>query len=261
MSVLGPTGGTPDVDWDDEPNVLAFVVPCHQREELAGICMRQLARTCAALAADGLDATAVLIGDEEWVEPLAAELSFAFVCEENRPLGRKWNAGYEHACRDRAAGYVVPFGSDDAIDWRIIAGHLPDPGTVRASRLCALVSPDGQRLRRLNIRYAGGDGIRIYRTDMLERLGYRPAIDNRNRALDTSIVGRWIAAYGTAPSFVYLKSSYGQEEQLNGYTDCADHGEEETDDALAQIAEHYPAEFVTEIAAFYENRTLAGMSV
>ncbi len=248
-------------------SAVAFVVPCHERRELTGICMRQLARTCDELADADVEATAVLIGDDDWVETLAEDLAFAFVREENRPLGRKWNAGYEHACRELEADYVIPFGSDDAIDGRIIAGHLPAPGTVRASRLCALVSPDGQRLRRLHIRYAGGDGIRIYRADMLERLGYRPAIDNRNRALDTSIVGRWIQTYGAAPTFVYhddhplqilgLKSSYGQEEQLNGYTECADHGEAESDGALEQIAEHYPDEFVADVAAFYRARVMA----
>jgi hypothetical protein len=246
---------------------LAFVLPCHQRHDLAAICLRQLRRTCDALTATGLEATAVLVSDETYFADLAAELGFDHVRQANKPLGRKWNDGYEHAGRQLGADYLVPIGSDDVIDWQIITGHLPAIGTVRASRLCALLSPDGTRLRPLEILYPGGDGIRIFRADSLEHLGYRPALDSRDRALDTSIVLRWIDTFGSQPTFVYhdlhqlqivgIKSSYGREQQLNGYTDCADHGADEYDDALALIAVHYPAELVDDLAGFYESRVLA----
>lgn len=242
---------------------LAFVIPAYGREEMTGICMRQLARTCDALAIQEIDASAVLIGEEEWIESLAGELGFAFISASNAPLGRKWNDGYEYACRELAADYVVPFGSDDAIDWRLVA-KLPPEGAVGASRLCALLSPDGLRLRPLEIKYPGGDGIRIFTREFLSMLGFRPANDGRDRAIDTSIVVHCLQKTGRPPRFVYrdlhqlqilgVKSSYGREEQLNGYDECSDHGIQEFDNALALVGEHYPAEFVGELKAFYEAR-------
>jgi hypothetical protein len=239
---------------------LAFVVPCHGREVMTGICMRQLARTCKQLKKSDIHATAVLLGDEAWVDELAGQVGFVFVRSANAPLGRKWNDGYEHSCRDLDVDYCVPFGSDDAIDWRL-AAKLPPEHAIGASRLCTLVSPDGLRLRPLEIRYAGGDGIRFFPREFLSLFGFRPADDTRDRAIDTSIVKRCIERTGRPPRFVYrdihqlqilgVKSSYGREEQLNGYDECADHGAGELPDALALIGEHYPVAFVEELRVFY----------
>lgn len=247
--------------WSRLPDRLVFVVPCHRRHAISEICLRQLARTCAALA-PVLKATAVVGSAEPFFAGLAGELGFGHVTQENRPLGRKWNDLYELACRMLDADFVVPIGSDDIVDWRLFATHLPGLGEVRASRLCTLISPDGEKLLPLAIKYAGGDGIRVFRADSLERFSYRPAGESADRALDTSIVTNWIRVFGRGPRFVYhdlhsmqiigLKSSYGQEQQLNGYSECRDHASEpESGDALDRIAEVYPAELIEELRAHY----------
>lgn len=44
---------------------LWFIVPAHGRAQLARICLGQLRRTCDALNAEGIAATAVVIADDE----------------------------------------------------------------------------------------------------------------------------------------------------------------------------------------------------
>lgn len=78
----------------------AFVVPCHGRHELAAVCLRQLRRTCDALAWNGLPATAVVVAHDSRFEALADELDFAYVRQRNHPLGRRWNDGYERAAQE-----------------------------------------------------------------------------------------------------------------------------------------------------------------
>lgn len=236
---------------------LAFVVPCHGREQLAGACLRQLRRTCDELAADGLDATAVLVGDEPVFERVAAELVFEFVRQANSPLGRKWNDGFEAALA-LGAEFVIPFGSDDAVDARLIAERLPGSGAIGASRMSAIVAPDGKRLAHLKITYEGGDGVRTWPAGLLQHLDGRPCEDERERALDTSMHRRLRRAHVQA-GFRYVdlhplqildfKSTEGQ---LNPYDGCVrGYGVGEFDDVWQRIAEVYPVEFVDEVERIY----------
>lgn len=236
---------------------IVFVVPCHGRKKIATACMRQLAATCTQLA-PAIDATAVLIGDEPWVGRLANEVGFAHQAQTNSPLGRKWNDGFEHALRELAADYVIPFGSDDAVDPALIADQLPREGEIRCSRLSAVVREDGQRLAHLNITYRGGDGVRTMPASMLRKVGCRPAEDDRERAMDTSMQ-RKLAAAGVRPLLRYVdvhplqlvdfKSPAGQ---LNDYSGCLTHfGVRESDTPWADLAEVFPGEFVDAIERAY----------
>jgi hypothetical protein len=238
---------------------LAFVVPAYQRLEISRVCLTQLRRTCEALEARGIAATAVVIADDENLET-ALELGFATVRRENVPLGRKWNDGFQLACRELAVDYVVPFGTDNWIDPALIADHLPSEGAIGAHRLCTLVHEYGHRMMTLQVRYPGGDGIRVIPTTLLERLGYRPAEEHRDRAIDTSI-WRQLAAI-SPPRFEYVDlhdlqvvSFQSEDVQLNSYESLRgfQHGPERRDvwDALT---EHYPDEAVSEIRGVYERR-------
>ena len=68
---------------------LWFVVPAHGRLELARICLTQLRRTCDELTHHGIDASAVVVADDDNIET-ADDLGFAWVKRENRFLSRKF---------------------------------------------------------------------------------------------------------------------------------------------------------------------------
>lgn len=243
---------------------LWFVMPACGRFRMAEVCMRQLARTCAALTDGGLRASAVVIADDENLA-VADELGFATVERENRQLGRKWNDGYELAGL-HGVDYVVPFGSDDWIDpAAILAAPLPERDEIRCFMRSAIVREDGRRLAKLNIRYPSGgacvqgDGIRIIPTVMLEPCGFRPAEDHRDRAIDSS-VWRSLARLGRPPRYRYFdlhalqivdwKSPTGQ---LNAYADCQRFREgPELRDPFRAVAKHYPADAVEEMRQVYE---------
>ena len=152
---------------------LWFVVPAHGRQELTRICLTQLRRTCDALP---FDATAVVVADDENLRT-AYELGFGTVFRDNQFLARKFNDGLQLACDPKLnpypADYVVPFGSDDWIDHRILK-DLPAPDTVLAFQWAAFVSEDGRHLSETRLGYLGGVGIRVYPRALLEPTGWRP---------------------------------------------------------------------------------------
>ena len=124
---------------------LWFVVPAHGRFDLATVCLRQLRRTCDALLDAGIEASAVVVGDDPSLQT-ATELGFGTVRRDNRFLSRKFNDGIQLALDERfnprPADYVVPFGSDDWVDWRLFTdlpdrhdGRVPQPGVRREDGL------------------------------------------------------------------------------------------------------------------------------
>lgn len=175
---------------------LWFVVPVHGRLPLAAICLRQLKRTCDALAVDyGIDATAVVITDGASIRDLYKQtfglFGFATVERDNQYLSRKFNDGIQLACdpqfNPRPADYVVPIGSDDWVDPRIFH-DLPPDHTVVGFQTLAFVREDGHEIVARQLTYEGGSGIRIYPAKLMELLDYRPADEDRPRGCDTSIL-------------------------------------------------------------------------
>jgi glycosyltransferase involved in cell wall biosynthesis len=242
---------------------VAFVVPAHGRVELARVCLRQLARTLAVLVRDGVDAFAVIVGDDENLNT-ARDLRLETVTAANQPLGRKWNDAYEHACR-QGADYVVALGSDDWIDPNLIKAQLDADGEIRCCRLSANVNETGTRLVPLCVRYDGGDGVRMIPTRLLEPLGYRPAEEDRPRAIDTSILRRLTQHLGREPHLTYrdlhplqIVEFKSPTTQLNSYTACLDHAAGgEWVNPLPALADHYPADAISELRAFYRKRSAA----
>lgn len=239
---------------------LWFVVPAHGRHHLTAICLRQLRRTCDALVDNGVEATAVVIACDENLG-VARELGFGTVERDNRFLSRRFNDGLQLACdpavNPRPADYAVPCGSDDWIDHRIL-DWLPPPDAVLGFQNMSFVRPDGRELTSTRLGNVGGCGIRVYPRQILERLGYRPADEDRYRACDTSILTNLRMA---APELRVEHRETGplqivdwksDAEQLNGYdTIYARHrGVKHPDpfailsevfdrDALAEMADHY----------------------
>lgn len=245
---------------------LWFVMPAHGRAELTAICLRQLRRTCDALYEHGVDATAVVVGDDENLET-ADLLGFGTVKRDNRFLARKFNDGLQLACDPRfnpsPADYAVPVGSDDWVDHRVFR-RLPAKDTVLAFRHVAFVSEDGRRLTETRLGYEGGVGIRVYPRQLLEVSGYRPADEDRKRACDTSILvntrRNWQArrrrdirvVYGDLhPLQIVDWKSSG--EQINSYDDVVSvHRGRTREDPFTLLADIYPSEAVEEMAAHYQ---------
>jgi len=182
---------------------LWFVVPVHGRHRIAGICLRQLHRTCSTLTDRGINAAAVIVGDLENLRAINRETEglvsiagerrgpFASVIRDNKFLSRKFNDGIQLACdpafNPAPVDYVVPCGSDDWVHPDVIS-ILPGNGTVVGFQRLSFVREDGREMATSNVNYPGGCGIRIYPRHLMQQVGYRPADEDRPRGCDTSIL-------------------------------------------------------------------------
>jgi hypothetical protein len=233
------------------PRTLWFVVPAHGRLEIAAVCLRQLRRTCDQLADRGILASAVVVSDDENLE-LAADQGFATVERDNSQLGRRINDGYELAGRN-GVEFMVALGNDDWVHPDFI--QLPGLNEIVCTHLSTVVSEDCTRMARLKITYPGGDGVRIYPRHILEKVGYRPAGEDRTRAIDTAT---HYALRADAPTYVYRDVDplhivdWKSEGNLNDYDGCYQkfgrrHFAESTD-PFGDLAGLYP-EAVAEMQA------------
>lgn len=261
MTVATPVGMTP---------ILFFVMPVYQRVELTKLCMDQLRWTCSTINAYGrLHCNAVVIGHEDELLEHARSLDFWVVNRENEPVARKFNDGFE-AAHLAGADYVVPCGSDNWIHplW-VTSVKLPDPEEVVCHRQCVVVRSDGRELHELNISYDGGDGIRIFPLELFRSLEFRPAVDHRNRAIDTSIVERLRRFGGWVPNYRYYDwgatevvgfQSDGFDIQLNEYDGLVEKfGREHapTPNVWERLAQDYPVDAVERMRAYYASRGAA----
>lgn len=244
---------------------LWFVVPCHGRVDLARVCLRQLRRTCDALVDHGIEATAVIVADDENLTT-AHELGFATVDRDNTFLGKKFNDGIQLALdpkfNPRPADYICPMGSDDWIDWRILI-TLPDPDRVLAFQHLSFVREDGREISAAKVNYPGGCGMRVYSAELMFLLGYRPADEDRTRACDTSILVNLRRAheveYGRRLLIAHLQTDPAQivdwknsGEQINTFEDVSQwfRGPAGSDPFVA-LADTYPAEALDEMREVY----------
>ena len=245
---------------------LWFVVPVYGRLPLAAICLRQLRCTCDALTGQGIEATAVVIGDDENLDTARA-LGFGTIERDNRFLSRKFNDGIQFACdprfNPRPADYVVPCGSDDWIDYRILL-ELPPPDTVLGFQRLSFVRPDGEEITATCVDYVGGCGIRVYPRQVVARTEYRPADEDRYRACDTSILVNTRKAYPEVRvvhreidprQIVDWKSP---DEQLTSYESIfARHRGERRPDPSSVLEGVYGADALAEMQAHYARELVA----
>jgi hypothetical protein len=234
-----------------------FVVPVHEREALTAVCLRQLARTCDAAPA-GVEATAVVIGEGTNLQ-VARQLGFGTVARENKWLGQKLNDGYQVACdpefNSAPADYVIPCGSDDWVDPAILK-QLPGPLEVGVFRSLAIVNEDRTALARMHVNHPGGVGIRIIPRFLIERAGYRPAVEDRVIGLDNSTYRR-LRARGSQlnPKTVELDLHPLQivdwkshDQQIHSYRELRGARRPlETADVFGELAAVYPKEALDEM--------------
>jgi len=240
-------------------STLWFVVPVHGRQQLAQICLRQLRRTCDSLTDDGIEATAVVVGDDETLD-VAHDLGFATVTRDNRFVSRKFNDGIQLACdpnhNPRPADYVVPIGSDDWVDHRILL-NPPPANTVLGFQHISFVREDGREMTSRFLNYTGGCGIRMFSRQLMSYVGYRPADEDRKRACDTSILTnlqralpgvRVVHAQIDPRQIVDWKSSGAQ---LNTYESLRLHKAQASGDPFVDLEAFFPAESLAEMAVHY----------
>jgi hypothetical protein len=240
---------------------LWFVVPAYRRFELTAICLRQLRRTCDQLVDYGIAASAVVIADDANLET-AASLEFSTVPRDNEAVSRRFNDGIQLALDPRygiEADYVVPCGSDDWVDWRLFT-DLPPSGVMVGFQRMAFVREDGLELTVRHLNNEGGCGIRIYPREVMERVGYRPADEDRPRGCDTSILLnlkqegalRTIEHRDIDPLQIVDWKSPGT--QLNPYETLRRHRAELQRNPFEVLAGRFPDESLDEMRAHYGSR-------
>lgn len=244
---------------------LWFVVPVYGRLSLTSICLRQLRRTCDALIEEGIEATAVVIGDDENIHT-ARELGFGIVKRDNQFTSRKYNDGIQLALdpelNPRPADYVVPCGSDDWVDYKLLT-DLPPQDTVVGFQRLSFVREDGREMVQRFVNVKGGCGIRIYPRNVMAILGFRPADEDRYRACDTSIITNlWKAAKFNVvhrdldpKQIVDWKS---KDVQLNPYESLTFHKTfENPQNPFEALKDLYPAEALKEMNEHYNRKLVA----
>lgn len=246
-------------------STLWFCVPVYGRLELAAICLRQLRRTCDALTKNGIYASAVLVGDRHELDELASildsPLGFATVERNNDFLSKKFNDGIQLACdpryNPRPVDYVVPCGSDDWIDHKILL-NLPPADSVLGFQQVSFVREDGLEMTSCFLDRRGGSGIRVYPRQLFEPLGWRPADEDRRRFCDMSILTNVLKQEPRTPvlhgnidarQIVDWKTS---ETQLNSYAALRRHRRaHELADPFVALKGIYPDESLHEMRAHY----------
>lgn len=250
---------------------LTFCVPVDPcRVRLANLCLRQLRRTCDALIAAGVDATAVIVSDHDSLETLdPISLGFATIDRDNEFVSRRYNDAIQLATdpryNDKPADFVVPFGSDDWADYRLFLEPLPGPDTIQGFQWISVVSEDGREIASTHWNSEGGCGIRIIPRDLLEPLDFRPCDEDRRDGCDTSILFNLRRHHGDRMKVKHMhlhdrqivdwKSSGVQ---LHSYRDVVSiRRSETTPDPFAVLAEFYPAEALDEMRAHYVDAAVA----
>lgn len=164
--------------------MIFFVTPAYQRAELSAVCFEQRERVIDHLADRGIEARCVVVADDENAD-IATALGFDVVRTPNDWLGRKFNDGIEHACRNGAT-WVVPIGSDSFIDPAYFL-PLPAPGVIRTSQLYAPV--ESERLAITRVAHPTNPaGPHMFTADLLTKAKYRPMPDEINRDTDSNTV-------------------------------------------------------------------------
>ena len=238
---------------------LWFIVPVFGRIELASICLRQLRRTCDSLIENGIEATALLVGDVSDLLQLP-DLGFGHVIRDNAFTSAKYNDGIQVACdpeyNPRPADFVVPCGSDDWVDWRIFT-DLPEPNAVHGFQWLSFVREDGKEMVQRHVKVDGGCGIRIYPRQVMATLDYRPADEDRRRACDTSIMRNLqrkerFRVFHLPLDPKQIVDWKSPDNQLNPYESLTFHKVfAKPQDPFEALRDIYPAEALREMAAHY----------
>ena len=248
---------------------LVFVSAAFRRYDVTRLALAQRAHLCGELAERGIEATAVIVADDENLD-IAAEFGFAAIERDNAQLGRKFNDGLEYACVELEADYVVLIGSDDwmhadlfdRLPLDVTSEPVPtdespvvmwsDAPEAITGREIVLVDLASGRLRRCRARGRYGVIPWIFPRLALLPSGFRPIKD----ALNIGIDGSLIAGLNCQPEWVFTdphdlcRVDFKSDVNLNGYeqiTGAIGYGEEQSgDDVWITLMSRYPSGLVVD---------------
>lgn len=234
---------------------LVFVTPAYGRVELARVCLTQRALLCDQLAAFGIDASCVVVADDENADT-ARELGFDVLEQDNRFLGRRFNDGIEWACREGGADFVCLTGSDD---WILAAyfAELPDDFSILTGHHYAIVDERGAELACTWIDHVGLAGPLTIPRYLLGLRSFRPAHDHKLRGINGSVLNgiarrrrpRWLVNDADEFQLVGFKSP---EVQMHTWSVLQrEYGQGPTREPWTALADLYPADLVESAASTY----------
>ena len=228
---------------------LYFVTPAFRRYALAEVCFDQWKQVSAALALHGVELRVVVVSDDDNLD-IARAAGFDTVEQDNDWLGRRFNDGYEYACRN-GADYVTGVGSDSWIDPAYFL-PLPDPDVARRGRTLAVVTRS--KLAELRLR-GGGATPFVFHRSLLEPAGFRPLKDRIPKGCDSSTIAGIRDTYGRLrwedrDLHQYQHVSFRAYPHLTKFSRLwASHGVRLIHDPWPALAEHYPAPLVARARA------------
>lgn len=121
-----------------------------RRFDVTRLVLQQRQALCAELAARGVQATSLIVADDENID-IAREYGALTLEHPNDPLGAKANAGLQHAAS--LADWVVWIGSDDWIHpdaFDPLLAEAPDgPGRIIAGQRLSMVDTTTGEIQRI----------------------------------------------------------------------------------------------------------------
>lgn len=237
------------------------MTPVFGRFAMTSICLRQRAWVCRELVKYGIDATCVVIGDDENLA-VARRLGFAVVKCPNDYLGRKFNEGYEFAAAE-GVDYVAPIGSDTWVDPAAFE-HLPKAGEVLCSHWYAVIREDG--LERADCFIDPGPDrsssvALVFQTAMMEPAGYRPNDEFIQAGCDGALI-RGLSKSGpitfTIRDLHPLQNvALRSDRQITKYENLKRRAVSVTDKPFSGLRSIYPARLVREVETLYAREAVA----
>ena len=161
---------------------LWFITPVWGRYELTAICLESRKYVCDELAKHGIEATSVIIGDDDNLD-VARALGFEIVVRDNEFLSRKFNDGYE-AAFNAGIDYVYPVGSDSILTADQFIGNLGQVLPI-ASHYYSMIHCMGNERIDVKIKVPGGIGPLIIPVSMLKHWP-RPIKADMRRGCDNA---------------------------------------------------------------------------
>lgn len=161
---------------------LLFITPVWKRYELTEICLISRRWCCDELKKHGIDATSVIIGDDDNLD-IARSLGFHIVERDNEFLSNKFNDGYEYGYTS-GYDYVYPVGSDSIITpdqfIKNVGKELPI-----ASEYYTMINSSGDERIDVQITIPGGIGPLIIPVPLLRDCS-RPIKSDLRRGCDSA---------------------------------------------------------------------------
>lgn len=237
-----------------------FVTPCWQRYDLTRLCLEQRRHVCDHLAEHGIDATCVVIADDDNLD-VAREFGFATVERDNEWLSRRFNDGYAYAAK-AGADFICPIGSDSWIDPRLLE-VLPEPNQMQVSRNYSVVREDGRALARLAFRTPLGYSCWVIPTAILRPFQYRPCEENLERGCDGSLFRALASLNPPLTVFRHERGpfdivAFRSEVQITPYERLVSrHGGRQLAEPFTRLKRRYPADLVDRAERFHQERMVA----